>query len=53
MIHRGDVGRPFAAVGQSVGVFGERTYSAVVFMAVVTTLVAPPMLRRFSMDSHS
>lgn len=50
MIPRGEVGLIFANIGLSLSVKGERvvdaaTYSAVVVMVIVTTLVTPPALK--------
>jgi Kef-type K+ transport system membrane component KefB len=50
MIPRGEVGLIFANVGASLMIAGERvitpaTYSAVVIMVVVTTLITPPALQ--------
>jgi len=50
MIPRGEVGLIFASIGAGLTVKGERiidegTYSAVVIMVVVTTMVTPPALR--------
>jgi Kef-type K+ transport system membrane component KefB len=50
MIPRGEVGLIFANIGLTLAVAGERiitsaTFSAVVVMVVVTTLVTPPALR--------
>jgi Kef-type K+ transport system membrane component KefB len=50
MIPRGEVGLIFASIGAALTVGGERvvdaaTYSAVVVMVIVTTLVTPPALR--------
>jgi Kef-type K+ transport system membrane component KefB len=50
MIPRGEVGLIFASVGASLVFEGEKvigptTYSAVVIMVIVTTLVAPPLLK--------
>jgi Kef-type K+ transport system membrane component KefB len=50
MIPRGEVGLIFANVGMTLVVAGERvisqaTFSAVVIMVIVTTLVTPPALR--------
>ena len=50
MIPRGEVGLIFASVGASLVLEGEKvigatTYSAVVIMVIVTTLVAPPLLK--------
>jgi Na+:H+ antiporter len=45
MIPRGEVGMVVAQIGLSLGVIGGRVYDAVVFMAIATTLVAPPLLK--------
>lgn len=50
MVPRGEVGLIFANIGLSLAVHGERivdagTYSAVVVMVVVTTLITPPALK--------
>jgi Kef-type K+ transport system membrane component KefB len=50
MVPRGEVGLIFANIGLSLSVAGERiitdsTFSAVVVMVVVTTMVTPPALR--------
>jgi Kef-type K+ transport system membrane component KefB len=50
MVPRGEVGLVFAGVGLGLHVAGEpvidtRTYGAVLFMVVATTLVTPPALR--------
>jgi len=50
MIPRGEVGLIFASVGASLVLEGEKvigvtTYSAVVIMVIVTTLVTPPLLK--------
>jgi len=50
MIPRGEVGLIFASVGASLVLGGEKvigatTYSAVVIMVIVTTLVTPPLLK--------
>lgn len=46
MIPRGEVGLIFAQVGLASGVIGGPLYAAVVGMVVVTTFVAPPLLKR-------
>lgn len=51
MIPRGEVGLIFASVGGSLVLRGEKiidgtTYSAVVIMVLVTTLITPPLLKR-------
>jgi Kef-type K+ transport system membrane component KefB len=44
MIPRGEVGMVVAQIGLSLGVIEKSVYAVVVFMAIVTTLVAPPLL---------
>lgn len=46
MIPRGEVGLIFAQVGLASGVIAAPLYGAVVGMVVVTTFLAPPMLKR-------
>jgi Kef-type K+ transport system membrane component KefB len=46
MLPRGEVGLIFAAVGLSHGIIGEGHYGAVLAVVVVTTLMAPPLLKR-------
>ena len=45
MIPRGEVGMVVAQIGLSLGVISQNIYGAVVFMAVATTIVAPPLLK--------
>jgi Kef-type K+ transport system membrane component KefB len=45
MIPRGEVGLIFAQMGLDTGVFGPGLFSAVMLMVMVTTLIAPPLLR--------
>jgi Kef-type K+ transport system membrane component KefB len=44
MVPRGEVGMVVAQLGLSMAVIGKPIYSVVVFMAVATTIVAPPLL---------
>jgi Kef-type K+ transport system membrane component KefB len=44
MVPRGEVGMVVAQLGLSLGVIEKPVYGVVVFMAVMTTLVAPPLL---------
>ena len=44
MAPRGEVGMVVAQIGLSLGVIPSRVYGVVVFMAVATTIVAPPLL---------
>jgi Kef-type K+ transport system membrane component KefB len=51
MIPRGEVGLIFASIGATLVLGGERiidgaTYTAVVIMVIVTTLVTPPLLKQ-------
>lgn len=45
MIPRGEVGLIFASVGRSTGVIGSDLYTAIVIMVLLTTLMAPPLLK--------
>ncbi|MGB5197148.1 MAG: cation:proton antiporter [Candidatus Deferrimicrobium sp.] len=58
MIPRGEVGLIFASVGASLVLEGEKvigatTYSAVVIMVILTTLVTPPLLKWMLADRGS
>ncbi len=48
MMPRGEVGLIFAAIGKSLGLITDALFSSVVLMVVVTTLVAPPLIKRMS-----
>ncbi len=45
MIPRGEVGMVVAQIGLAMGVIAKDIYGVVVFMAVATTIVAPPLLK--------
>lgn len=45
MVPRGEVGLIFAAIGVSVGVFNDELYAVVLLVVLVTTVIAPPLLR--------
>ncbi len=45
MIPRGEVGLVFAGIGLSTGVVAGDIYSAIVVVVILTTFVAPPLLR--------
>ena len=45
MMPRGEVGLVFAAIGRTLGVISDEVFSAVVLMVIVTTLIAPPLLK--------
>ncbi|MBX9600911.1 MAG: cation:proton antiporter [Bryobacteraceae bacterium] len=44
MVPRGEVGLVVAQIGASLGVIEQSVYGVVVFMALATTIVAPPLL---------
>jgi Kef-type K+ transport system membrane component KefB len=46
MVPRGEVGIVAAQLGLTLGVLDARLFAVVLFMAVATTLIAPPFLRR-------
>jgi Kef-type K+ transport system membrane component KefB len=46
MLPRGEVGLIFAAIGKSLGVIDDALFSAIVLMVILTTLIAPPLLKR-------
>jgi Kef-type K+ transport system membrane component KefB len=45
MIPRGEVGLIFAGIGKSLRVIDDGTFSALVIMVVITTLITPPLLQ--------
>jgi Kef-type K+ transport system membrane component KefB len=45
MIPRGEVGLIFAGIGRGMRVLDAATFSAVVLMVIVTTLITPPLLK--------
>jgi Kef-type K+ transport system membrane component KefB len=45
MMPRGEVGLIFASIGKSLGVITDALFSAVVLMIIVTTLMAPPLIK--------
>ena len=53
MIPRGEVGMVVAQIGLSLGVVSQQIYGVVVFMAVITTLLAPPLLKIAYADAVS
>jgi Kef-type K+ transport system membrane component KefB len=52
MIPRGEVGLIFASIGKSLKVIDDATFSAVVIMVIVTTLITPPVLKVTSTRSR-
>jgi Kef-type K+ transport system membrane component KefB len=45
MVPRGEVGIIVAQIGLSLAVIGPELYGVVLFMAIATTLIAPPFLK--------
>jgi Kef-type K+ transport system membrane component KefB/predicted amino acid-binding ACT domain protein len=45
MVPRGEVGLIFASIGMSVGVFNDELYAVILLVVLVTTVLAPPLLR--------
>lgn len=48
MIPRGEVGIIIAGIGEVAGVLDEQLFALIVGVWVLTTLIAPPLLRRFN-----
>jgi Kef-type K+ transport system membrane component KefB len=44
MVPRGEVGMVVAQIGMTMGVVPPHVYGVVVFMAIITTVIAPPLL---------
>lgn len=45
MVPRGEVGMVVAQIGLSLGAIHQQTYGVAVFMAVATTILAPPLIK--------
>jgi Kef-type K+ transport system membrane component KefB len=45
MLPRGEVGLIFATIGLKVGALNEEMYGSILFVVLLTTLLAPPLLR--------
>jgi Kef-type K+ transport system membrane component KefB len=52
MIPRGEVGLIFAQMGLASGVFDQGLFSAVTLMVMVTTFMAPPLLKLMFLPRH-
>jgi Kef-type K+ transport system membrane component KefB len=48
MVPRGEVGIIVAGIGSATGVVGDQLFAVIVGMSILTTLAAPPVLRRLS-----
>jgi len=53
MIPRGEVGLVFAGVGAASGALSEATEAAIIVMVILTTFIAPPLLRLVFQESAS
>lgn len=53
MIPRGEVGLVFAGVGSASGVLSEAMEAAIIMMVILTTFLAPPLLRLVFQESES
>jgi Kef-type K+ transport system membrane component KefB len=51
MLPRGEVGLIFAAIGKELGVVNDALFSSLVLVVVITTLVAPPLIK-MSLRNH-
>jgi len=45
MVPRGEVGLIFAATGKSLGVLSDEMFSVIIIVVIITTFVAPPMIK--------
>lgn len=45
MMPRGEVGLVFASIGKNLGVINDQLFASIILMVVVTTLIAPPLLK--------
>ena len=45
MVPRGEVGLIFAQIGLTAGLLSSETFSAILIMVIVTTFIAPPLLK--------
>jgi Kef-type K+ transport system membrane component KefB len=45
MIPRGEVGLIFASIGKALKIIDDATFSAVIIMVIITTLITPPIMK--------
>ncbi|KTC81384.1 cation:proton antiporter [Legionella brunensis] len=45
MLPRGEVGLVFASIGRTLGVISDQLFSSIILMVIVTTFLAPPLLK--------
>jgi Kef-type K+ transport system membrane component KefB len=53
MIPRGEVGLVFAGVGAASGVLSKPLGAAIIMMVIITTFIAPPLLRFVFPESNT
>lgn len=54
MLPRGEVGLVFASIGRTLGVISDELFSAIILMIIITTFIAPPLLKwRFNQKDKS
>jgi Kef-type K+ transport system membrane component KefB len=53
MVPRGEVGIIIASLGRQAGVFGNTTYAVIIAMSLLTSIVAPPALKRLFRDHEA
>lgn len=46
MVPRGEVGLIFAATGKALGVLSDEMFSVIVLVVIITTFVAPPLIKK-------
>lgn len=49
MVPRGEVGLIFAATGKSLGVLTDEIFSVIVLVVIITTFIAPPLIKKLAM----
>ena len=52
MAPRGEVGLIFAATGQALGVLSAELFSVIMLVVVITTFIAPPVIKRLAIKLH-
>jgi len=53
MVPRGEVGIVVAQIGLGLGVIEQSFFASVLFMAVATTLIAPPLIKVFFAEDRN
>lgn len=53
MVPRGEVGLIFAATGKSLGVLDDQLFSVIVLVVIITTFIAPPLIKKLAPEPVS